>query len=564
MVVIPDSDIYLLKSPLQIDNKNQLTFTNAAAQFNYFSNLEKIELTDASYQRKDNAIRFEGNFDDLINFNYCMYKNTHYSNKWFYAFIVGMEYKNDNCTYVYIKTDVWQSWQFDIEFKASYIEREMISKSSDVPGANLLPEALETGEYKINATANIEELEPYFVTVYSKQTITLRDPVGTDTAINIAALSGGSNNEFEINGIPTNCYFLCCDTLDAYKRMAYSILNIANQSDYVVANFTIPKAAAIGNLHYLMMNDAHTFVIAGMANATTKTLNSTPTTLDGYTPVNAKLRQFPYVYIGFNPPQGSSKVFRYEDFANGTPSFKVISEVNPNPTVNIIPQNYRGQNGDSLNDLVSLNGYPQLSSKVDVYNSWLAQNTGIINIQKSQAEMNKNFDIISSGMSIFGGAAGLAASGSEDSTNMNSGGGLVGGVVGVMRSQWNYDYYIKQLNAQKERQALLPDEVSLGGSNATLLGYGYFENNIFTRYSIKYQFAKRVDDFFSMFGYQTNELKMPNINNRSNWNYVKTAGANIIGTIPETDLQEIRNMFDSGVTLWHTTTHFLDYSQSNN
>ena len=76
MVVIPDSEIFLLKSPLQIDNKNQLTFTNATAQYNYFSSLTKLELDGATYQRKDGAIRFEGNFDDLVNYNYCMYKNT--------------------------------------------------------------------------------------------------------------------------------------------------------------------------------------------------------------------------------------------------------------------------------------------------------------------------------------------------------------------------------------------------------------------------------------------------------------------------------------------------------
>lgn len=133
MVVIPDSDIFLLKSPLQIDNKNQITFANATAQYNYFSSLTKIELEDAQYLRKDGVLRFNGSFEDLVDYNYCMYKNTHYSNKWFYAFVVGMEYKNDNCTYIYLKTDVWQSWQFDLTFKASFVEREMLAKNADVP-----------------------------------------------------------------------------------------------------------------------------------------------------------------------------------------------------------------------------------------------------------------------------------------------------------------------------------------------------------------------------------------------------------------------------------------------
>lgn len=133
MVVIPNTDIYLLKCPLQIDNKNQLTFTDATAQHNYFSSLTKLELEDATYQRKDGVLRFNGNMEDLIQYNYCMYKNNNYSNKWFYAFIIGMEYKNDNCTYIYLETDVFQTWQFDLVYKQSFIEREMINVNEDVP-----------------------------------------------------------------------------------------------------------------------------------------------------------------------------------------------------------------------------------------------------------------------------------------------------------------------------------------------------------------------------------------------------------------------------------------------
>ena len=46
----------------------------------------------------------------------------------------------------------------------------------------------------------------------------------------------------------------------------------------------------------------------------------------------------------------------------------------------------------------------------------------------------------------------------------------------------NYDYYVQDLQKQVERQQILPDQVSLGGSNATLLGYGLIDINIFTRY----------------------------------------------------------------------------------
>lgn len=74
-----------------------------------------------------------GLFDDLVGYNYVMYQNTHYSNKWFYAFILKMEYINDNMTRIVITTDPFQTWQFDITFMQSFVEREMIATNSDVP-----------------------------------------------------------------------------------------------------------------------------------------------------------------------------------------------------------------------------------------------------------------------------------------------------------------------------------------------------------------------------------------------------------------------------------------------
>ena len=59
--------------------------------------------------------------------------NENYGTKIFYAFITGMEYINDACTKIYITTDVVQTWQFDLNFKDSFIERDMIDVDKDVP-----------------------------------------------------------------------------------------------------------------------------------------------------------------------------------------------------------------------------------------------------------------------------------------------------------------------------------------------------------------------------------------------------------------------------------------------
>lgn len=558
MAITPNTCLRLLKVPLEIDNKNQLTFANEQAQRQYFLSLPYVEIADISYQRKNSVIFFPGHIDDLLEYNYVMYLNENYTNKWFYAFITNMEYVTDFNTKIYISTDVFQTWQFDFTFKQSFIEREMIAVADDVPGANLLPEGLEIGEVKVGGTAEFDELEMVSIIAYSGDKLP-----GLNGQLTFDIQQGG----YVVNGITSSIAFIICATTDSYNILMKA-LQSETYSEYIVSCFAVPKLAIsnfLNNDHKIpAYNIPDIYILDNKnyknnQNPTTKQLVSTPTTLDGYTPKNQKLRTYPYIYLGFNPTNGSSKIFRYEDFENGTPSFKIVSEVNPNPTIIFIPQNYRGASGDSLSDITNLNGYPTLSSKNDFYNSWLAQNSEIISLNMQQEQFNYQVGQIQSGINGLSGLAGNLATGDIA--------GAIGSVANSGLSMYsnsiNHDFYIKQQMAQVEKQKLLPDKVNMSSSNATLIGYGLVDKNILTRYTIKKQFAERIDKFFDMYGYLTNNVKIPNLNNRPNWNYVKTIGANIIGNIPQQDLQALKNMFDNGITLWHNTSTFLDYSQNN-
>ena len=89
-------------------------------------------------------------------------------------------------------------------------------------------------------------------------------------------------------------------------------------------------------------------------------------------------------------------------------------------------------------------------------------------------------------------------------------------------------------------------------------------NNIYVwKMSITSQFAQIIDKYFDVYGYKVNKVKIPNVTGRTNWNYVKTIGCYIDADIPQDDLQEIKSMFDKGITFWHNASTFGDYSQSN-
>ena len=121
MAVTPNTDLYLLQCPIELDNRNQINFSTADAQFNYFYNLPKLEAENFTYQRKDSIIRFPAHIDSLLSYTYVMYRNTNYGSKWFYAYITDMQYINDNMTAITISTDVWQTWCFNLSIKKSFV-----------------------------------------------------------------------------------------------------------------------------------------------------------------------------------------------------------------------------------------------------------------------------------------------------------------------------------------------------------------------------------------------------------------------------------------------------------
>ena len=579
MSVTPTGQIWLLNTPLASDSKNQIDFENAEAQFNYFYSRRiaaAYQYEDCTYLRKNSILYVPVHIDNIWNCNYVMYRNRNFTNKVFYNFVTRMEYISDDCTALTLECDSYQTWQFDFTFQPSFVEREMIDVSSDVPGANLLPEGLEIGELKGAGSISVTDLSPYWVIAYSGDKLEF-PYAGQNVSLSI------SQNCFVVNGIPSTIAFIVCTDYASYVNL-YGLMN-SNQVNgdgtsisgaYVVTTFTIPALSIQGQLanatHLFYGSSAgeslvrvvvpNAYLLTGydVAGTGARTFNqapstinvaSRPTSIQGYTPRNKKLLTYPYQYLAFNPNNGSSKVYRYENFTGGTCSFKVMSEVNPNPQVVFIPQNYRGITGDSMQDIAALTGYPTLANRSDTYNMWLAQNSELLDIRQER----ENFNYITSSLSSSALLGASIATGSA--------GGMLGATMNILGAAKNHELNIKEISAQKEAQSLIPDKASVGSSSATLIGYGLNDENIFTKYSIKEEQVRRLDQYFDMFGYQTNEVKIPNLKNRPTWNYIKTEGANIEGNLPQEDIEKLKNLFDSGITIWHNTQQIYNYSYNN-
>ena len=536
MAVTPDTTIKLLKVPIEIDNLNQLTFATKTAQYNYFNSLPSIEEEDLYYQRKDNYISFPAHIDSILEYNYCMYQNSNYSNKWFYAFITRMEYENDGMTKVYIETDTFQSWQFDIEYKASFVEREHVN--DDTIGSNLIPENLQLGEYVTNKKFRWLNTYDEATDLYTGSNLVIILGVTADKDGNATS---PDKNDGIFSGVTYYAY-----SNNAFSQEFQDLKTLITQyttnakADAIKCLFLYPSKLVSYNSTSHLVTGNSTAKYNYINESSAGTLNSDmdlTNSLDNYTPVNNKLRTFPYSFIQVFNNGGSDAIYRYEDFytiANGektlvsNPQFRIQGCVTPSGSIRLTPRNYKGIYTNSEEGL-NMAKFPVCNWATDVFTNWLTQNG--VNIGLSVAG------------SIVSGVAGAVTGNAI---------GVAGGILGIANTLG--EVYKESLTPpQVEGNINCGDVVTASGQNDF-----HFEVR-----SIKKEMAKIIDDYFSMYGYKTNSLKIPNITGRTNWNYVKTINCNIEGDIPQEDLQKIKDMFNQGVTLWHNPSTFLDYTQSN-
>ena len=210
---------------------------------------------------------------------------------------------------------------------------------------------------------------------------------------------------------------------------------------------------------------------------------------------------------------------------------KIMGNVTQPIKVIARPCNYKGvpsydslQGYTTLNtETITLESYPQCSWNVDSFKAWLAQNS-------VPMLMNTGLSMITS-----------IATGDATST--------IGSVTNNLKSM-----YTPSIQAD-----VCKGNTNIGNINCSK-GLQQFNG---CRMHVTKEIARVIDDFFTMYGYQTNKVKIPNISKRPHWNYVKTVDVNINGSLPCDDLNKICSIFDSGITFWKNGNEVGNYSLDN-
>lgn len=510
MFIEPNTNIRLLKSvPLDTTYKHTLYFGSVTAQTNYFIGLTKYNMERYTYQRvQKGSARVGIKADLLYDCNYMMFQNTSFGTKWFYAFITGVEYINNEVSEITFEIDVMQTWYFDYNLRECFVERE--HSITDAVGDNLVPENVDMGDYvseDFDGTNVVAQKSIVVAATFNKE---------------YTSAGGGM-----YGGIYSGLVFNVFDNSTAGVIEATEFIQGAGaRANEIVAVFYAPKNFIAENLES-----------AKSVEITKPKLVSNMFT--DYTIKNNKLYTYPFNFLYVSNLQGNSTAFPYEYFSGEECEFIVGADTTCNPSVILAPQNYKGVIAN-YDEKMSLTGYPQCAYNTDSFKQWLAQNALTIPLS-----------LVSAGIGVYTG--GLSASVAKTATassiaNANAVGGGVSQIGGVLNSGL--------------QSALSPFQSHGSSGNATMCALGLLDF-AFMHKHIRKEFAQIIDDYFSMYGYATHRVKVPNISSRPHWNYVKTIDCVIVGSVPADDMRKICGIYDSGITFWKNGANVGNYSLDN-
>ena len=601
MYVMPCGIIELYSGvPLREDYQNTFSFQNSTAQRTYFVSKRVMELTEQLYTRRGNgSVRVKANLAELLNVDYLSFLN-HGSvstsnntsivlnnNKRFYCFVTNMAYVNENVTDIFFIVDVIQTYMFDITYKKSYVEQMHVNlledyayQHADLDETYILPQNVDVGEYVYNPilvnAGNISDVFGNFVYV-----------VAATFDKNFNSAVGGLQNGF-YSGLAFNVF----DTVSDINTFLLSAAS-NNKADGIVGVFMAPEAFAKypGQESFPILIPREIF-------------ETTYTSWAGYTPHNGILYNAPFCKFLITDnngngaefePQLFSGFYRDEQTLKYYYKFMCTGVCAGSNEFSIYPYDYKGVL-DNYNEQIVLNVTPQCAYATDSYRAWLAQNSAKMSVESAYAGKNAmianekaTYDKIYSDKSASLGMASTTLSAVSNVANSRSIGGLIGntvnavGQVALASQQANlsysynaenyalskiaaandYAHTIGLLNAAAGVASTMPPHASGNASGMAGTVNGAYRISIYIAVPC-YAMAKKLDDYFDMYGYRIDSLRVPDFKTRKFWNYIRCAQFNAEGTnIPGEYFDIIKTIFERGITFWHDTTKFLDYSQNN-
>lgn len=588
--ITPSSYIYVLEGvPFDETYQHSIYFANTTAQYNYFSSKIKYSFSAQSYQRvKRGYCRVQQKADRMYGCNYMMFQNTNYGSKWFYAFILDVEYINDNVSEIHYEIDVLQSWMFrpasgstepdsEFQFNKCFVERE--HTVTDNLWEHTVPEGLEIGDYVLEEVVDEEDVfasggQPGQNGICIMTASGWEHPLNPDPG-QIEKLSGDY-----VDGVYCGSAVQYLGTDKYYINRYLSHLTQAGQDESIVAIFMCP------NVFFTMSND-------GLVE--THNITKPSQYVGTYEVKNKKLLNSPYQHLLIDVGTDAA-IYEWEYFSTAFAyaTIAIKGTVLENAKYMVYPQWYKRVEHNYNEGIIATAG-AQCGYSIDSYKAWYAQNQYVLSAQEKIMSRNLTNSVAQAlvagtaqalvGTEYQPGTPGSSAtmyttvagqSGTVNAGTISSPGtpgGIAVNPVNVGSAMINagrdianagVQYYnAKDMLSATKSAAMVKPNCPRGSSvNSLYMSIGINKPRFYNQH-IRQEYAEIIDGYFDRYGYAVHTFKVPTLNNRPNWTFVKTVDCTIRGNIPNDDSTKICKIMNTGITFWTNGNNVGNYTLNN-
>lgn len=570
----PSGVVHLGQVPWNSGYKHVRLYTDRASQNSDILSRCGISSDSYSYIARNRTLRVSIPADRLYHVNYCAYRNPSLGSRWIYCFVTDVEYVNDNTTELTLETDVFQTFLYGVDWTlpSCMVERE----HTDDEGAMYTDEPAFDLVYKVTGMES-EKFDAGYLIV-----MTCATPQQNDNLIEEFLNPGGYWAKPVLpnfhRGVLYGCTAYCFKLQSAGGGIISDGINLllnglqyAGSTDSIVAIFTVPSffdlpydGTPIDGTNYQYQS------VTALKNLKAPERGDE---VDGYEPKNRKLLYYPYTMLRLTDQNGSNSELRYELFSTAVPEIAIRAAVNPSCQCLAHPLGYMGNFSNYecgiTTDMGALGSWTN-----NAYQTWQGQNG--LSTALGAAAAGVALAGVTGGASLSAAAANLAERAALKEMGLPAMAGLAGreaakniASVGAIGAAGAAGSMLTQHAAHYKQPTTARGSVNGCTSFQTKVQGVYAE-----RVQVKAEIAKAIDDFFTMYGYTVNRVKVPNLTGRDSFNFVKTVNAapkSLMETAsaivtdggrgtPAAALDTIEKCFNSGITFWHTTSGFGSYS----
>lgn len=556
MHIQPETVVELYKGiECDANYENTYWFNSVSEQNSFFTNKQHTTFQHLTFQRLyKNVVRINAHLGDVYNVNYMRFQNPTFGGKWFYAFVLKCDYVNAETVDVYYKIDDMQTWFPYIDksekqymLRMHDIHDYMCTDSNHRNDVNTEDEPVDCSDTMILSSTKLESLTTNFKLIlgHMKNGLTPADTIET-----------GSFNccKFEVYNFDFAGIQQLLDQVNSY---------VANDSvSSIIGCWIVPAVLYTADYHeeYYYTPDA---------------------SFGTYVPKNKKLFTYPYTYMIVD--SGSDKKeYRFENFENSSSNnssfigrfqFNMIGKVTLKPEAFMFPENYESWNaaGQAVNrdyacKGVMLTDFPIVALPIDSIMATIAQ--------LNATQYTTAWDIGKNVSNVLGSIAGVGTGtpdtkegidGTRIPTGTSSSTPSIPGISQLFQAITGLmDTAVNKMQSVNNGLRKSGEMFGVSANNGVLF---YSGNKSFHFYQIGLspRSAKRIDDFFSKYGYAQNKsFPLTDVTHRSAFCYVQTQNANLSGNVPADSLNEIENALNKGIWFWHDKNHVGQYDITNN